>query len=119
MSQRLSPHFTRDEFECSCGCGFDTVDTMLLITLELIREKFNVPVKITSGARCRAHNEKVGGKPGSKHLVGKAADFKVKGFAPSVVQEWIRTMYPDTYGVGKGASFTHLDVRENRADWGY
>lgn len=119
MTEMLNVRFDRDEFACGCGCGFDTVDAELLKVLTMLRDWYGQPITITSGARCAARNVEVGGKPGSYHLVGKAADFKVKGQASSSVQAKIRQMYPGQFGIGRGASFTHLDVRPRRADWGY
>ena len=50
--------------------------------LDPIRERWNVPVRITSGYRCKALNELVGGKENSLHLTGRAADFTIDGLAP-------------------------------------
>ena len=51
--------------------------------LDPIREQWNVPVRITSGYRCKALNDLVGGKENSLHLTGRAADFTIDGLAPS------------------------------------
>lgn len=51
--------------------------------LDPIREKLGVPVRITSGYRCKALNDLVGGKEPSQHLTGRAADFTVDGLNPS------------------------------------
>lgn len=51
--------------------------------LDPIRERLGVPVRITSGYRCKALNELVGGKDSSQHLAGYAADFTIDGLAPS------------------------------------
>lgn len=51
--------------------------------LDPIRERWDMPVRITSGYRCRALNELVGGKDSSQHLAGYAADFTIDGLAPS------------------------------------
>lgn len=51
--------------------------------LDPIRERWGVPVRITSGYRCKALNELVGGKDNSQHLAGYAADFMIDGLAPS------------------------------------
>ena len=51
--------------------------------LDPIRERWGVPVRITSGFRCKALNELVGGKDSSQHLAGYAADFTIDGLAPS------------------------------------
>lgn len=51
--------------------------------LDPIRERWAVPVRITSGYRCKALNELVGGKDSSQHLAGYAADFTIDGLMPS------------------------------------
>lgn len=50
--------------------------------LDPIRERLGVPVRITSGYRCKALNELVGGKDSSQHLAGYAADFTIDGLTP-------------------------------------
>lgn len=50
--------------------------------LDPIRERWGVPVRITSGYRCKALNELVGGKDNSQHLAGYAADFMIDGLTP-------------------------------------
>ena len=53
---KLSDNFSRTEFACKCGCGFDTVDSLTLEALESIRKHFNKPVTVTSGCRCLVHS---------------------------------------------------------------
>ena len=120
----LSGHFDRSEFCCGCspseGCGgkFDTVDTVLLTMLEIIRQHFGVPVKITSGCRCRYYNDEVvKGSANSRHLVGKAADIQVQGIPPHQVQDYVDKIWPDSHGVGRYSSFTHIDSRDEKARW--
>ena len=113
----LSAHFSRSEFACKCGCGFDTVDSELLTMLETVRQHFELPMKIMSGCRCITHNESVGGAANSQHLVGKAADIKVHGILPAEVQAYTHYIWPDQYGIGTYSSFTHLDSRSVKARW--
>lgn len=40
-----------------------------------------VPIDISSGVRCEAHNKAVGGAPESQHLKGTAADLRYKDSA--------------------------------------
>lgn len=74
------------------ACGIDNVpnvrrnqlvrgNIILLVdnVLDPIREHVGLPVIITSGFRCPALNELVGGKGSSQHLTGQAADFTVLG----------------------------------------
>lgn len=114
---RITPHFTRKELECKCGCGKDTVDVELAKVLNLCRLHFNKPVKVTSGNRCKKHNKAVGGKKNSLHLVSKAADIKVKDVSAKKVQSYFKSMYPDKYGIGSYKTFTHIDVRLTKVRW--
>lgn len=121
MSDKMGKWFRRKEFECKCGnCGFDAVDKELLDILTWIRDHFNAPVTITSGCRCATHNKNVGGASKSQHVLGKAADFQVKGFTPQAVQAELNKELPkDKYGLGYGKTFTHIDVREKAARFDY
>ena len=74
------PHFQKSEFACKCGCGFDDINYNLVNILERIRSHFgDRQIIITSGCRCAKHNAEVGGVQGSRHVLGKAADFYVSG----------------------------------------
>ena len=120
MTDRITPHFIREEFACkgkTCGCHGNTVDVNLAKALNLLRLHFNQPVKITSGFRCKKHNKAISGSKNSQHMKGKAADFKVKNTSPRKVYLYLTDMYPDKYGIGQYKTFVHLDVRENKARW--
>ena len=112
----ISKNFSRSEFACKCGCGFSTVDVKLLEVLEITRAKYGA-VKINSACRCSEHNKKIGGAYGSKHKLGIAADIVVKGIDPTDVYKFLDMFQPNKYGVGKYDSFTHIDVRNNKARW--
>lgn len=108
-------NFTRSEFACKCGCGFDTVDYKLVEILDEIREHFDVPVTVNSGCRCEAHNTASGGMPktatstGSLHMYGRAADIVVQGIPSAIVADLaIQMKVP---GVGEYPTFVHLDTR--------
>lgn len=114
---QLSPHFTRQEFTCRCGCGFDTVDSQTLNLLGTVRSHFNAPVTVTSGCRCDAYNARVGGAKHSQHRLGRAADIQVKGIEPDAVAAWVEANHPHA-SVGRYATFTHIDTRtDGPARW--
>jgi uncharacterized protein YcbK (DUF882 family) len=115
----LSTHFDRKEFACKCGCGFDTVDTHLIEMLEAARQHFGYPALINCGCRCASRNSLVGGAANSQHMLGKAADIRVKGYTPAEVAGWFEKTYPDSRGIGRYNSFTHVDSRAARARWNY
>jgi uncharacterized protein YcbK (DUF882 family) len=114
---QLSKHFNREEFACQCGCGFATVDVKLLELLETIRTHFDSTVKINSACRCSEHNSAIGGSYGSKHKQGIASDIVVSGVNPMEVYRFANDHMPNTGGIGMYKTFTHVDVRENKARW--
>ena len=112
------PYFNRREFECSCGCGYDTIDAETLDVLIDLREHFGQPCIITSAARCPCHNKAVGGADSSQHLYGRACDVVVKNFTPEQVFNYLEATYPDRYGLGLYGTFVHIDTRQQKARWG-
>jgi zinc D-Ala-D-Ala carboxypeptidase len=76
---RISPHFTRKEIACRCGCGLCNVKPQLMAHLERIREMTGRPLLLNSVCRCPQHNRDEGGKEDSAHLEGWAADIAVTG----------------------------------------
>ena len=110
-------YFTRGEFACKCGCGQDTVDGELGTILDDIRGHFKRPITVTSGNRCPRYNFKVGGAEKSLHVLSRAADIQVEGVDPSVVADYAESR--GVPGVGRYATFTHVDSRGNGpARWG-
>ena len=70
----LTKDFSRHEFECKCGCGFDQIDPRVVDMCQVIRDALGAPVRINSACRCAKHNAQVGGVKGSYHTKGLAAD---------------------------------------------
>lgn len=111
----LSRNFSRDEWQCKCGnCDPPTVDAELVKVLqEDISDHFKRPVVITpnGGHRCKDWNKRCGGVSTSQHILGKAADFNVKGVSPITVYTYLIKKHPERYGVGVYDSFVHLDIK--------
>lgn len=109
--------FSRDEFACKCGCGFDTIDAETLEVLEATRVHLGAAVTINSACRCWEHNKRVGGSDNSQHLIARACDIVVKGYTPHHVYAFLDGMYKDKYGLGMYDTFTHIDTRSKKARW--
>lgn len=92
-------------------------NTELLAVLELVRCKFGKPVTVTSGYRCKDHNIAVGGAVNSQHKLGTAADIVVEGITPVDVYDFLDSVFPNNYGLGKYDDFTHVDVRPSKGRW--
>jgi uncharacterized protein YcbK (DUF882 family) len=59
----------------------------------------------------------VGGTQYSQHLYGIAADIKVQGVSPKTVGQYAEKLLPKSGGIGIYSTFTHIDVRANKARW--
>lgn len=123
----VSQNFSRYEFACQCGCGFDTVDAELVnFILEPTREHLvkkyperNIKIKVTSGCRCEERNKKEGGSDTSQHKEGKAADFYVydantgERIPEEEVFQFLLTLAKakNKYGIGRYKGRNHADAR--------
>ena len=117
----LSPHFRRREFICPC-CGLLDLDATLLCGLELLRVLIGSPINASSGYRCEKHNLRVGGYVRSRHLAGQAVDAIIVGVPRIRVVEAAESIYYFSHGgigVYPDSPHVHLDVRGQRARWGY
>lgn len=76
-----SPHFSREELECKCGCTPNRWVKrrlrVLAVQLERMRKVLGHDIGVLSGYRCRKRNDQVGGAKNSQHLYGRAADLAV------------------------------------------
>ena len=108
----LCKDFKLSEFKCGCGrkhcTGYPAVlDPELLDTLQYLRHIFNQSVIITSGLRCKKHNSSlVGSSKTSKHLCGRAVDFKGKFTSTKERRSAVKKMLSDYCGV----SYTYSDT---------
>ena len=110
------PNFTRDEFACGCGCGFDEIDPLLVSTLQRLRDEVQRPVVVNSGCRCKSHNAAVKGAPQSQHMRGKASDIRIDGMTSREIFDVIRRLYLDGeiyvgYAYAINGRSVHVDVR--------
>jgi len=76
---KIAAYFSLYEFECPC-CRQVMLSPDLLARLNHLRRVVNRPIYINSGYRCPEENHRVGGAPGSYHLLGMAADIHVQDF---------------------------------------
>ena len=116
-NKKLSTNFRVREFACSDGSDPVFVDSELVTALQKIRNHFGVAVTITSAYRTPTHNKQVGGTTFSQHCYGRAADIKVKGVAPKTVAKYAEEILKNRGGIGIYSTFTHIDVRLDKARW--
>lgn len=78
-SGKITANFKGSEFRCKCGCGKILIAEELVQRLQRVRDHFGKSVTVNSGYRCAKHNKNVGSTSSSPHLLGLAADIKIKG----------------------------------------
>lgn len=113
----ISKNFRVREFRCQDGSDVVFIESDLVDILQKIRDHFGKAVTITSAFRTASHNKKVGGATYSQHLYGTAADIKVSGVTASAVADFAETLMPNTGGIGRYSTFTHVDVRSTKSRW--
>lgn len=111
---------------CQCGCGYDTISahTLHVLTdMAVEYEKRGGDVVILSGARCKKHNDTVGGSKTSNHLKGWAIDFTCtrddrldQNALDEFSSVWIFDSFEGEYGaeVLRYDTFVHIALRPDR-----
>ncbi|WBK39772.1 endolysin [Desulfofustis phage LS06-2018-MD01] len=107
----LTTNFSRLEFACKCGCGFDTIDYAQLVELQTIRTLSNGKIIITSGCRCVNYNEWIDGAPKSQHLIGRATDIISEVLSPKQLFDLLNTLKDGKGGLILYDDFVHTDSR--------
>ena len=128
----ISPNFSIEELlvtsHSELGTEVEQIPGRALVNLgrlawgvlQPLREHFDRPILVTSGYRGAALNKEVGGGPGSRHVMGCAADFIIKDISPAEAWEEIlgrnlsRSVDFDRicYYPGFSGGRFHVDIRE-------
>mgnify|MGYP002679679679 CR=1 FL=1 len=114
---KLSKNFMVKEFACSDGTDTIFIASMLVSTLQKIRDHFGKPVHINSAYRTEAHNKSIGGAQYSQHKYGLAADIHIDGVTPSEIAAYVETLMPNRGGIGIYKNFCHIDTRRVKSRW--
>ena len=111
----LSKHFSINEVECKCGCGYHSVNPVTLQCVEKLRESWGLPIIPGSVCRCTEHNKHVGGSRTSKHLTGEAFDIPCRGLIKQAELLDIILNIPEFHngGIGLYDWGIHVDTRDN------
>src|SRR5210317_2039920 len=122
---KLTDNFKLSEFESGDGAKMpdDVLENIKLLAneLQLLRDYVDKPITVNSGYRSAKYNQKIGGAEKSQHVLGKAADIKVKGFGSyrlyRLIDRLIREGKMREGGLGYYNNFVHYDIRGQRARW--
>ena len=81
--------------------------------LQVARDLYGKPIRITSGCRCIKHNRNVGGASNSAHLEGKAADIATPtGKDRYLIIESLMAAGFKRIGINFKQRFVHADIDE-------
>ena len=107
---KIAEYFSLYEFECPC-CKRVMLSPDIFARLNHLRMVINRPIYINSGYRCKEENHKVGGAPGSYHLLGMAVDIHVKDYLLSDLLTIAQEIGFNGIGYYEEKDFLHLDIR--------
>ena len=108
-------YFDREEFRCTCAgahCnGFPVeMNPRVLSILDEVRGHFGAAGIVSSGVRCEKRNAIIGGIAQSRHLLGKAADFRISGRSAGEVLAYVKTLPGVRYTYAIDSAYVHVDV---------
>lgn len=124
---RLTRNFTQREFKSRDGSKMpeDVLCNIkdLADSLQVLRDFLGEPIRINSAYRSPEHNKAIGGVKSSQHILGKAADIKVKDIETKDLYLIIDSLIVDGKmkegGLGLYDTFVHYDIRGSKARWDY
>lgn len=109
-------YFRRDEPGIACPCGrcggFPVEPTEKLMRLaDKVRGLAGAPANPSSTVRCPAHNAELkGSSPTSRHMSGKAMDFRVTGWSSAKLLALVKQQPEVRYSYAIDESYVHMDV---------
>jgi len=113
----ITKNFSRKEFTCKCGCGYNAIDERLVHRLQVVRDIVQVKMIISSGCRCVEHNANVGGASVSYHIAGYAADWHFPLTRGDNIYFEVTNLLKDWSGgihYYKDKRFIHCDIGKER-----
>lgn len=111
---KLTRHFKVKEFACKDGSQVVFIDDYLYNVLDILRNKLEKPVIITSGYRTPEWNKKCNGAKYSYHMRGMAADIRVNGISAKELANKLNEIVPDKCGIIVYSTWVHFDVRPGK-----
>ena len=91
-----------------------------LVVVDSLRAHLKTPVIILSGYRSAAYNKAVGGARASMHREFRALDIQATHHTAEHIWSILRRWRSDGLwkgGLGRYATFVHIDDRSDNADW--
>ena len=109
-------YFQRTEAGIGCPCGrcggFPVEPSEKLMRLaDKVREAAGAPMYPSSTVRCQAHNDELRGSvKNSRHVTGRAMDFRVRGWGADRTLALVRKQPEVRYAYAIDDCYVHMDV---------
>lgn len=108
-------YFKASEFACKCGGKYcdgapAVMRHKLLVVADRVREHFGAAAIVSSGLRCKTHNANEGGVSNSRHMYGKAMDFRVLGTSADTLLAYVKAQPEIRYAYKIDSNYVHMDV---------
>ena len=114
--------YKSSDLNCRCkqglACTAEPMKLPFLRKFNALAKEWGKPLHITSGARCKLHNFKIGGAEHSQHLLSNAVDLNFQDAAESLEFSALAEKFGFN-GIGLGVRLVHIDDREKVARWNY
>lgn len=107
------PSFSPEEISCR-GDGKIVIDDKAMRMLQMLRDKLNKPLIVTSAYRSPEYNKQVGGASKSKHLLGEAFDIVMTNHDPAAFKAAAKQVGFLGFGDYPAQNFMHIDVGPER-----
>ena len=110
---RLTKNFTVEELACPC-CAVALMGTEFMDKLQILRTHCGFPFVVTSGYRCKGHNEEVSPNSQGDHTTGLAVDIQIKDRykRASILKRALAMDYWNDIAIAK--DFIHLGKGRNK-----
>ena len=109
-------NFSASEFKCPC-CDKQQMDWSFTEKLDYARNIAGIPFIITSGYRCPAHNQAVGGVSSSSHIHGHAARHSLYRLGRRIDHHWAPGCWHQPYWCWQIALSTLMTTLTRSLAW--
>jgi uncharacterized protein YcbK (DUF882 family) len=121
QNNKLSDHFSRDDFACTCGrCNKEFRMSLGIIgILEHLQTRFQQPITIQRAYVCEEQSKALFSSSKDYHHMGKAVDISIENTPLEEIFKEIESM-PEVTGIGfiPQSKQIHIDLRDkDREVW--
>ena len=111
---KIRKNFTEEEIRCPCCNAMPEGEVFerFMDLLQVLRDIMGIPFIVTSGFRCRIHNDSLpNSAKDSRHLYGDAVDISRGGWTGQVLRKFVFEAFKLGFSVGLYPTYVHIDQR--------